>query len=70
MSSTSSSRVSSVEPHSAHASGVVSAHVTCPSGQYQIGSWWPHQSWRDTFHGRMRLQPVERDAVLRPADGT
>ncbi len=53
VSSTSGSRTSSREPHSAHASGSVSAHVTCPSGQYQIGSWWPHQSWRDTFHGRI-----------------
>ena len=53
VSSTSGSRVARAEPHSAHASGSVSAQVTCPSGQYQIGSWWPHHSWRDTFQGRI-----------------
>ena len=49
MSSTSVSRSSSVEPHSAHAVGLVSATVTCPSGQYQTGSWWPHQICREMF---------------------
>ena len=23
------------------------------SSQYQTGSWWPHQSWRDTHQGLM-----------------
>ena len=27
--------------------------VTCPSGQYQAGIRWPHQSWRETFQSRM-----------------
>ena len=49
MSSTSGDRVSSVEPHSAHASGVVSCTVTWPSGHSQSGSWWPHQIWREMF---------------------
>jgi hypothetical protein len=53
VSSTSSSRRSSAPPHSAQASGSVSAQVTWPSGQYQIGSWWPHHSCRETFHGRI-----------------
>ena len=47
VSSTSVSWISSVEPHSAQASGAVSAQVTCPSGQYQIGIWCPHQIWRE-----------------------
>ena len=43
------------------------------SSQYQIGSWWPHQSWRDTFQGRIDFSQssatrfvhgrVERDAA-------
>ena len=49
VSSTSGSRSSSVEPHSAHASGAGHAQVTWPSGQYQSGSWCPHQSWREMF---------------------
>ena len=52
VSSTSVSRVSSVEPHSAQACGSVSATVTWPSGQYHTGSWWPHQSCRLMHHGR------------------
>ena len=38
VSSTSVSRRSEVEPHSAHADGSVSSTVTWPSGQYQTGS--------------------------------
>src|SRR5207302_7140299 len=53
VSSTSGSRVSSCEPHSVHADGAVSATVTWPFGQYQTGSWWPHQSCREMFHGRI-----------------
>ena len=49
VSSTSVSRVSSVEPHSAHAAGSVSSTVMCPSGQYQAGIWWPHQIWREMY---------------------
>jgi hypothetical protein len=37
VSSTSGSRSRSREPHSAHASGSLSATVKCPSGQYQTG---------------------------------
>ena len=53
VSRTSSSCVSSLEPHSAHASGADSATVRWPSGQYQTGIRWPHQSWRDTHQGRI-----------------
>ena len=49
VSSTSSLRVSSVEPHSAHASGSVSSTVRWPFGHSQTGSWWPHQIWREMF---------------------
>ena len=49
VSSTSVSRVSSPEPHSAHAAGSVSSTVRCPSGQYQTGIWWPHQICREMF---------------------
>ena len=49
MSSTSSLRVSSVEPHSAQASGSVSATVSWPSGHSQTGSWCPHQICREMF---------------------
>ena len=62
--------VSSAEPHSAHASGSVSATVTCPSGQYQTGSWWPHQIWREMFQSRSVLQPVERRRVLATPGGS
>ena len=37
--------------------------VVCPSGQYQTGIRWPHHSWRETHHGRIVSQPVERDLV-------
>ena len=49
VSSTSGSRSSSAEPHSAHAFGGGHAQVTWPSGQYQSGCWWPHQSCREMF---------------------
>ena len=49
VSSTSVERVSSVEPHSAHASGSSPRTVTWPSGHSQSGSWWPHQIWREMF---------------------
>src|SRR4029450_3112711 len=53
VSKTSSSWVSSVEPHSAQASGSVSAMVVCPFGQYHAGTPPPPQSWRETFQGRI-----------------
>ena len=53
VSRTSSSRRSSIEPHSAQAPGSDSATVTCPSGQYHAGIWCPHQSWREMHHGRI-----------------
>ena len=52
MSSTSSSWRSSLEPHSAHSAGAVSATVMWPSGQYQTGIRCPHQIWREMHHGR------------------
>ncbi len=53
MSSTSSSRTSSTEPHVPHASGVEVRTVTWPSGQYQTGIWCPHQSCREMHQGRI-----------------
>ena len=46
------------DPHSAHASGSDSTTVMCPSGQYQTGIRWPHQSWRDTHQGR--IESIQR----------
>ena len=58
VSSTSGSRSSAADPHVAQAAGASSATVSCPSGQYHTGIWWPHQSCRDTHHGRMfSIQP-------------
>ena len=53
MSRTSSSWWISVEPHSAHASGVLSATVVCPSGQYHAGIRCPHQICREMHQSRM-----------------
>ena len=36
------------------ASSSDSATISSPSGPYQTGIWWPHQSWRDTHHGLIR----------------
>ncbi len=40
-------------PHSGQRSGVVSWTMTWSFSQYQTGIWCPHQSWRDTHHGRI-----------------
>ncbi len=53
VSSTSGSRSSAAEPQVAQAAGSSSSTVSWPSGQYQTGIWCPHQSWRETHHGRM-----------------
>src|SRR5215207_2742423 len=53
VSSTSSSCARSFEPHVSHTSGADSDAVVWPSGQYQTGMRCPHQSWRETHHGRM-----------------
>jgi hypothetical protein len=46
VSSTSSSWRRLAPPQVVQAAGVWRATVTWPSGQYQAGIWWPHQSWR------------------------
>src|SRR5450755_690639 len=56
VSKTSGSRTSFPAPHVAHASGSPApgfGTVTWPSGQYQAGISWPHQSWRETHQSRM-----------------
>ena len=64
VSSTSVSRSSSPEPHSAHAAGLVSCTVTWPSGQYQTGQLVaPPELPRDAPVGRV-LERVDREAVL------
>ncbi len=47
VSSTSSLRFSSVEPHSSQAEGSSSTQVTCPSAHSHRGSWCPHQICRE-----------------------
>ncbi len=36
-----------------HASASLAATKTVPSGPYQAGIWWPHQSWREMHQGWM-----------------
>ena len=35
------------------ASASLSSTKTVPSGPYQAGMWWPHQSWREMHQGWM-----------------
>src|SRR4051794_29603502 len=53
VSSTSGSRSSSLPPQDGQLVGSCSSTMVSPHEQYQTGSWWPHQSWRDTHHGRI-----------------
>ena len=39
--------------------------VTWPSGQYQSGSWCPHQSWREMFQSGISSSESDRELVLR-----
>ncbi len=59
VSSTSSSRCRS--PRAALGARV-GLRLRAPScgrrGSTRSGSWWPHQSWREMFHGRIVLEPV------------
>ena len=58
VSSTSGSRSSCSMPQSGSASARSPATIVVADSQYHTGSWWPHQSWRETHHGRMAsIQP-------------
>ena len=70
VSSTSVSRTSSPEPHSAQASGGGQVQSRCPSGHVQIGIWCPHQSWRETHQsGAFSSESIANGAGSRGGSG-